>query len=70
VRDVFRDVISRECERSGAAKFLAHGSAPFMGIPFSFPLLLRSAPLRSEVGWILKGRGGRSPGPYQEMPSH
>jgi len=42
-------VITKACERSGAAKFPAHRSAPFTGVPLTAPFPLRRppAPLRS-----------------------
>jgi len=38
--------MTRACERSGAAKFPAHRSAAFTGVPLTAPL-----PLRSKAGF-------------------
>jgi len=53
-------MLSRACERSGAAKFSAYRSAPFMGLPLT-------ALLRSIAGFKGGGRDQR-PRPPQSPP--
>jgi len=56
----FSSPYTRVCERSGAAKFPAHRSAPFTGVPLTAPFPLRRPPATAPLIWLSDSLRSRS----------